>query len=71
MSKDEVAAALDEIGTLLELKGENPFRANAYHAASRTIQQLVGDLKQIVAEGRLSRLSAASARRFRTRSPRW
>lgn len=54
MSKDEVAAALDEIGTLLELKGENPFRANAYHAASRTIQQMVGDLKQIVAEGRLA-----------------
>ena len=24
MTKDEVAAALDEIGTLLELKGENP-----------------------------------------------
>lgn len=53
MSKDEVATALDEIGTLLELKGENPFRANAYHSASRIIQQLVGDLKQLVAEGRL------------------
>ena len=56
MSKDEVAAALDEIGTLLELKGENPFRANAYHAASRTIQQMVGDLKQIVESGRLADL---------------
>ena len=33
MTKDEVAAALDEIGTLLELKGENAFRANAYHNA--------------------------------------
>ena len=54
MSKDEVAAALDEIGTLLELKGENPFRTNAYHNAARTIQQMVGDLKQIVAEGKLA-----------------
>jgi len=54
MSKDEVAAALDEIGTLLELKGENPFRANAYHAASRTIVQVVGDLKQMVEAGRLA-----------------
>ncbi len=53
MSKDEVAAALDEIGTLLELKGENAFRANAYHNAARTIQQLEGDLKQIVAEKKL------------------
>ena len=53
MSKDDVAAALDEIGTLLELKGENPFRANAYHSAARTILQMAGDLKQIVAEGKL------------------
>jgi len=40
MTKDEVAASLDEIGTLLELKGENAFRCNAYHNAARTIQQL-------------------------------
>jgi DNA polymerase (family 10) len=53
MSKDEVAAALDEIGTLLELKGENPFRANAYHSSARTILQLPGDLKQMVEEQRL------------------
>ena len=38
MTKDEVAAALDEIGTLLELKGENAFRCNAYHNGARTIQ---------------------------------
>ena len=53
MSKDEVAAVLDEIGTLLELKGENPFRANAYHSGARVILQMVGDLKQTVEEGRL------------------
>jgi len=54
MTKDEVAAALDEMGTLLALKGENAFRCNAYHNASRTVQQLDGDLKQLVAEGKLS-----------------
>ncbi len=54
MTKDEVAAALDEMGTLLALKGENAFRCNAYHNASRTIQQLDGDLKQLVADGKLS-----------------
>jgi|SRR5579883_75721 len=53
MSKDEVANALDEIGTLLELKGENAFRANAYHNAARIIQALPGDLKEIIAEGKL------------------
>jgi DNA polymerase (family 10) len=61
MSKDEVAAALDEIGTLLELKGENPFRANAYHAASRTIVQMVGDLKQMVEAGQLSEIRGIGA----------
>lgn len=54
MSKDEVADALDEIGTLLELKGENAFRTNAYHNAARVVQQLPGDLKQLVADGKLS-----------------
>lgn len=53
MSKDEVAAALDEIGTLLDLKGENGFRTRAYHAAARAVQQLDGDLKQLVAEKKL------------------
>ncbi len=53
MTKDEVAAALDEIGTLLELKGENTFRTNAYHTAARLVQQLDGDLKQLVAEKKL------------------
>ena len=40
MDKDQVAAILDEIGTLLELQGENPFRCNAYHNAARAIEQL-------------------------------
>lgn len=49
ISKDDVAAALDEIGTLLELKGENPFRCNAYHNAARALGQLDGDLKNLIA----------------------
>lgn len=56
MTKDDVADALDEIGTLLELKGENAFRANAYHNAARTIQQVPGDLKELVAQGKLGQV---------------
>ncbi len=56
MSQDEVAAALDEIGTLLQLKGENDFRTRAYHSAARTLSQFSGDLKQLVAEKKLSEL---------------
>jgi len=54
MTKDEVAEALDEIGTLLELKGENAFRTNAYHNAARLIQNLAGDLEQMVAARQLA-----------------
>lgn len=53
MTKDDVAAALSEIGTLLELQGENAFRANAYHNAARTIEILPGDLRKLIAEDKL------------------
>ncbi len=54
MDKAEVAAVIDEIGTLLELQGENPFRCNAYHNAARAIQQLETDLGEIVAQDKLT-----------------
>jgi DNA polymerase (family 10) len=53
MDKDQVAAILAEIGTLLELQGENPFRVNAYHNGARAIQQLEEDLGVVVRQGRL------------------
>ncbi len=53
MDKHEVAAVIDEIGTLLELQGENPFRCNAYHAAARALEQMEEDLAEVVAAGRL------------------
>lgn len=56
MTKDDVADALDEIGTLLELKGENNFRTNAYHNAARLVQQLPGDLAEMVAKGELGKV---------------
>ncbi|HEY7158987.1 MAG TPA: DNA polymerase/3'-5' exonuclease PolX [Gemmataceae bacterium] len=54
MDKHQVAAILDEIGTLLELQGESPFRCNAYHNGSRAIEQLEEDLATVVREGRLA-----------------
>src|SRR5215470_11540059 len=53
MTKDDVADALDEIGTLLALQGENAFRCNAYHNAARAVRQLDGDLAAMVAANRL------------------
>ena len=37
MDKEQVAAILNEIGILLELKGENPFKTRAYTNAARTL----------------------------------
>ncbi len=53
MDKERVAAALAEIGTLLELQGESSFRCLAYHNGARAIESLEGDLATLVAEGRL------------------
>jgi DNA polymerase (family 10) len=53
MDKESVAAILDEIGTLLEVQGENPFRCQAYHNAARAIEQLEGSLGELVANGQL------------------
>src|SRR5262249_47764251 len=54
MTKEEVAAVLDEIGTLLELKGENSFRCNAYHAGARAVLQISGSLDDAVKTGGLA-----------------
>ena len=53
MDKKEVAAILDEIGTLLELKGENPFKSRAYSAGARAIEALEEDLVAVINDNRL------------------
>ncbi|MSU03653.1 MAG: DNA polymerase/3'-5' exonuclease PolX [Pedosphaera sp.] len=53
MNKDQVADILQEIGILLELKGENPFKTRAYQNGARAIEGLTESLEKIVAEGRL------------------
>ena len=56
MEKDKVAEILVEIGTLLELKGENPFKTRAYANAARTLEGLNEPLAKIVAEKRLGEI---------------
>jgi DNA polymerase (family 10) len=53
MDKDKVAEILVEIGVLLELKGENPFKTRAYANAARTLEGLSEPLATLVAEKRL------------------
>ena len=56
MNKDKVAEILVEIGTLLELKGENPFKTRAYVNAARTLESLSEPLAKLVAEKRLGEI---------------
>ncbi len=43
MNKSEIANVLTDIGTLLELKGENPFKTRAYQSGARVIESLSED----------------------------
>ena len=53
MDKSTVAAILDEMGTLLELQGANPFKSRAFHNAARSVEAVTEDLATLVAEHRL------------------
>ena len=56
MDKVEIARALREIGALLEVDGENPFKVRAYEAGARALEGLAGGLGPLVEEGRLEEL---------------
>ncbi|HET8540909.1 MAG TPA: helix-hairpin-helix domain-containing protein, partial [Anaeromyxobacter sp.] len=49
-----IARALREIGALLELEGENPFKVRAYENGARALEGLAEDLGALVAAGRLT-----------------
>lgn len=58
---DSVAAVLDEIGNLLELKGENVFRAVTYRAAARAIRDLREPLRTYAEQKRLAEIPKVGA----------
>jgi DNA polymerase (family 10) len=64
MEKDQVAAALDEVGTLLELQGENSFKCNAYRAAARTLEQLETNLTDAIESGHLAEMRGIGERMY-------
>jgi DNA polymerase (family 10) len=53
MDKEKIALILVEIGTLLELKGENPFKTRAYLNAARALESLTEPLNILVEDKRL------------------
>jgi DNA polymerase (family X) len=53
MEAAKIAQIIDEMGTLLELRGENPFRVRAYYSAAQALVNLSGDLSVMIADGSL------------------
>ena len=56
MDKKEIAAILEEIANLLEIKDENPFRVRAYRNAARTLLNSEESLKMLIQEEKLTDL---------------
>ena len=54
METPRIAKILEEMGTLLEVRGENPFRCRAYHNAANTLRGLPTDLSGMIADGSLA-----------------
>ncbi|MGH7558454.1 MAG: DNA polymerase/3'-5' exonuclease PolX [Gemmatimonadota bacterium] len=57
MRAAEVADVLEEIGRLLDFKGENPFKVRAYLNAARALAELDEPLEVLVAEGRVREIA--------------
>ncbi len=56
MNKDEVIEVLENIGRLLELKGENAFKVRAYVNGARALETMSEDLAVVIDEGRLGQV---------------
>ncbi len=54
MTNRDIAAILEEIGTILEIRGENVFKCRAFHNAARVLGTLSLDLHDAVSGGTLT-----------------
>ncbi|MDH5174989.1 MAG: helix-hairpin-helix domain-containing protein, partial [Elusimicrobiota bacterium] len=53
MKNREVIKLLQEIGQLLELKGENPFRVRSYEKAAQNVSSLTEPIEKLVSNDKL------------------
>src|SRR5712692_4580756 len=53
MRNEDVVDTLNALADLLEIKGENRFRVNAYRDAARHVEGMSESLETVAAEGRL------------------
>ena len=55
MAEKSVPQILEEIGALLEIKGENPFKSRAYYNAAKTLSA-IDDLDEVIKEKKLKEI---------------
>lgn len=56
MDNTEIVKIFQEIGTFLELKGENPFKIRAYFNAARVIENLQEDIGSLIEKDELTQI---------------
>jgi DNA polymerase (family X) len=56
VTKDQIAEALEQIATLLELKDENPFKIRAYTNAARALETFGGNIADLQDEEALEKI---------------
>ena len=61
MNRQQIAGIFAEVATLLELRGENPFRVRAYANAARIVEGLQQDLAALAADNRLTDIKGIGA----------
>jgi len=61
MTNPEIAAVLGRIGVYLDLKGENPFKVQAFDRAARAVERHPESLETLVAEDRLGGIKGVGA----------
>ena len=54
METARIARIIGEMGTLLEVRGENPFRVRAYQQVSQLLKTFPADLSEMIADGSLA-----------------
>ncbi len=61
METPRIARILGEMGTLLEVQGENPFRVRAYQQTAQILKGLPSDLSEMIADGSLAAIPGIGA----------
>ena len=61
METARIARILGEMGTLLEVRGENAFRVRAYQQAAQVLKGLPADLAEMIADGSLATVPGIGA----------